>query len=714
LIGRAAEVTHLCNRLLGHSGRLLTLVGPPGVGKTTLALAVAAQVQHYYRDGARFVPLAAVSDAGLMAATLVTTLAPGDASAKPPQSRLIELLRRQTILLLLDNLEQIDGAGSLIATLLAECPALTILATSRGRLHLRAEQRCKVPLLDLASAVELFVQHVQAIDAPIDLNEENRSTIAAICTKLDCLPLALELCAAQSELFTLAQLLQQLEANPLDLLAGGPHDLPSEQRTLRHALQRSYGMLDNSAQQLFHTLGLFAGGFDLNAVTYFGYSNAALQVLIHTSLVTDALHTPSIGNDRRFFLLETIRQFAFEQLVNASDAASVRHRFLAYFGRLVETAQSYQETPERKVWRDRLNQDLDNIRIALQIALEQNEIEFAARMVNHLYSFWYRLGLVEEGRRWVGRLLQQSAVVLTPRLYAATLATSAKLAVIQGDWRNALSQFQTSMKHYETARDEENYVNVSASYSEALLDIGEVQPAFASIQSCLDKAQSWPVTTKLCPILAHVYYVSARVLLRMDELAAARLQLEKSSYYCQQAEDRSSYALAIYSIAQLDMRQGFLVEARAKYAESLAVFLEYESHLLAASSYYFLGYLDRITECHENALYNFRDAITRFVHMSNVGSIVGTLTEIAKVAIVKEKYREACLLLGSADFLRKSIGETQWKALPAERAEYERYIELLHQHLDGNSFREAWEAGHATAVGDLLGYVTHFIAMLCV
>jgi predicted ATPase len=266
LIGREAVVHQLGNRLLGHIGRLLTLVGPPGIGKTTLALAVAARLQLHYRDGAVFVPLAAISDPVLMVSTIAAAVGCREGSARPPQVRLIEFLRRKTMLLVLDNLEQIPDAAPLIAELVAECPGLCILATSRERLHLRAEQRFKVPPLDLASAVDLFIRRAQAVDAAFVLTSANQPTLEAICQRLDCLPLAIELGAAQVDLLSLSHLLAQLQAHRLDLLVDGAHDLPPQHRTLRLAIERSYGLLPEAERRLFRRLGVFVGGFDWAAI----------------------------------------------------------------------------------------------------------------------------------------------------------------------------------------------------------------------------------------------------------------------------------------------------------------------------------------------------------------------------------------------------------------------------------------------------------------
>jgi len=444
LIGRATIVNQIGNRLSGHQGRLLTLVGPPGIGKTTLALAVAARLQHDYADGVVFVALAALNEPTLMAATIAASVGSRDAGLKPPQTKLIEFLRRKTMLLVLDNLEQIRDAASLIAALVAECPGLCILATSRERLHLRAEQRFKVPPLDLASAIELFVQRAQAVAADFCLTPQNQPTLEAICQRLDCLPLALELCAAQVDLLAPVQLLAHLQDRRLDLLVEGAHDLPPRQRTLRTAIGHSYALLDEDERSLLRSLGVFVGGCDLEAAAAVNAGRQAtstrgassgplvtLHALIGKSLVSTA--TIPTG-EQRFLLLETIREFALEQVRAHNEEALLRQRHFAAYLHLFRTGDPQLRGQEDLPWLVRLKPEQDNLRAALQWSLDTAHYTDAAWLMLAVSYFWNLCGYGYEEARWLAQLLP----------YRQALDSDLRLAILLTFYRAAfaLEEFQ--------------------------------------------------------------------------------------------------------------------------------------------------------------------------------------------------------------------------------------------------------------------------------
>lgn len=424
LIGRSEEIAQICNRLLGHGGRLLTLVGPPGIGKTTLALAVMAQLEHYFADGAAFVALAAITEQLLMAAAIAASVGCSDAGLRSPKARLIEFLRRKRMLLVLDNLEQIQEAAPLVAELVAECPGLCVLVTSRERLHLRAEQRYKVPPLALGAAVELFTQRAQAVDADFHLTSNNQPTIEAICQRLDCLPLALELCVAQVDLLSPAQILTQLQDHRLDVLVDGAHDLPPRQRTLRNAIDHSVRLLDEDERALFCRLGVFVGGFDLAAaaaVNDWPEATPARPVIstLHALVNKNLVRSETLlGAEPRFLLLETIREFALEALAQQSGDAleRARLRHAEYYARLLK-----HESDE--AWRV-IDVEQHNTRTALRWLLDHRH-PLTGELAQFMSYYFGRAGLHNEERIMLAEVLP--ADIETPPLVHIDLLSNASI-----------------------------------------------------------------------------------------------------------------------------------------------------------------------------------------------------------------------------------------------------------------------------------------------
>ncbi|HEU0296593.1 MAG TPA: LuxR C-terminal-related transcriptional regulator [Anaerolineales bacterium] len=464
LLGREKETASLCQLLCSPEVRLVTITGPGGVGKTSLALQVAHDLQDAFTDGVFFISLAAITDSTLIIPTIAHTLGVIESPNRLLLDSLKEFLRERQALLLLDNFEQIMSAAPLLSELLSACAGLRMLSTSREALRLRGEQ--EFPLLPLAlpdqSSVEtlmqypgiaLFVQRAQAIQPDFQLIQGNAPAVSEICARLDGLPLAIELAAARIKLLPPQAMLVRLQGSSLGLLTSGAHDLPARQQTLRSAIQWSYDLLNADEQRTFRSLSVFVGGCTLTAALSTIESPASFNVL--DSLVNKSLlRQTETDSEPRLTMLETIREFGLEELTSTHELEAARRAHATYYLSFTEDAEPNLTSADQKTWIQRLLREQDNLRAALHWAIEHQEGELAQRMAGALQAFWLTRGCWSEGRRWLEEsLAMDSGAALAPAVRAKTLYGAGVLTRFQGDFARARMLLEQSLTLYRPLAD---------------------------------------------------------------------------------------------------------------------------------------------------------------------------------------------------------------------------------------------------------------------
>lgn len=469
LIGRQPECASARSLLLDDAVPLLTLTGPGGVGKTRLALALAHQMKSQFASGVIWVDLSSLREQSLVISTLARHLDVTLVPDRVPLDQLAHFLRPRQTLLLLDNCEHlVDAVAEVVAFLLSQCPALQVLATSRAPLHVRGEQLLPLSPLPLPEmetaqsvaqlaqndAVALLIERLRAVRPGFVLTDVNAAAIAGICCRLDGLPLALELAAARLRIFSPEALLAQMQTR-LRLLDDGPRDAPMRQQTLRDTIAWSYNLLSSNDQRLFRQLAVFVGGWSLEtAAIVSGLPEVTLAAhldhLMSQSLVLEVRGARS----PRFTMLETIREFAWEKLIAAGEAAEIQHRHAAFCAQLTVIAEPDLSIGRRtSYWLAQLDDERDNIRAALVWDLESGSITRAMSTTRGMVEYWTFRAAFHEGRSWCEQTLAQAPSGVSDAARTGPLFGVAMLAGFEFDCEAGIAAGSAMLEEAEAADD---------------------------------------------------------------------------------------------------------------------------------------------------------------------------------------------------------------------------------------------------------------------
>ncbi|UCG25815.1 MAG: tetratricopeptide repeat protein [Chloroflexota bacterium] len=671
-IGRRREMAEV-GELLAEA-RLLTLTGPPGIGKSRLAIEVAAAAQESFADGVYFVDLAVISDPELVASAIGRSLDLKTAAGRPLPEALNDYLAPRCLLVLLDNFEQVVGAATLIGDLLAAAPGLTALVTSREPLRIYGEQEYPVPSLQLPDltrlaapnvlsgfeSVALFDHRAKAVRPSFAIGEANAAAVAEICVRLDGLPLAIELAAARCKLFT-PQMIQARLNSRLAILTGGSRNLSPRQRALRAAIDWSYDLLDESERKLLARLSVFQGGRTVEAADFVCAAGLMLPVVEGLeSLHNKSLVQQELGHDGepRFLMLETIHEYARERLDQSEEGEEICRRHAEYFALLAEQSEFdlFRDRPD--ICSARLRAELENLRAALAWSLRSGRTALGLRLTGSLREFWYGEGLIEEGLRWLEQGLavadRAESAGVPPSVRAKALNAAGMLAVGHGDLERGQELLQQALSLARESGDESN-----AAWALVFLG-GDKMGRTGEYEEGIDLCQ--------------------------EALALFR-----------KLDDRPGAIQALTMTGELARLSGDYQLAQEAYEECLVVSRQIGHRLREALTYTNLSSVAMHNGDYDRADLLIKEEIAILRELGLKYYMAAGLALYAGPMLARGEFVGAAQLLGAADSHLEEMGIQQ---VPADQREIDRYVNHVRDQLTAPGYEAAFAKGQAMSLDE--------------
>ena len=701
LIGREQQATEAANFLLREDVRLLSLTGPGGAGKTRLALAVAAMIADQFTAGVRFVSLASITQPNLVATALADALQIQQVANRTiPQLIGDQLQNSGPFLLLLDNFEQVLPAATVVAETLEASPSLKILVTSRSCLRIYGEQEFPVTPLTPNAALELFVQRATAVWPDFEITPENATAVREICSRLDGLPLAIELAAARTKVLPPSAILDRLQSR-LQLLTGGALDLPERQQTLRKAIAWSHDLLNEAEQKLFRRLSVFVGGCTLEAAEAVCNTRRDLGIDLFeglSSLVNKNLvqRMDRAQAEPRFAMLETIREYAFECLRDSGEEPAARRAHTAYCLVLGEEGNPELAPADRTRWLTQCDAEIDNFRFALDWLFQTFDLDWGLRLCVALFRFWDMREHLSEGRARLETILHLAGTERSKERARVSQFLGA-IATAQGDYPAAERFLEQSLCLYEELNDQPGIAVSLNALAVAARDRGD----YSSAQSNFERSLAcWRMLPDR-PAIARCLHNLANVVKVRGDYARARWALCEATDIFEELGDRSGAAWSINQQGDIARAEDDLAGAQRLYQRALSIFREAGDPWGTARSLTDLGYIDCEQKNHLAAHAAYREALEIFASLGHRRGMARTLQGYAGLALAQGQAGRALTLAATATHLRRLI------STPLSQAEQSKLDQILlpaWKSLSESEGKKAWAEGFAMSLEKAIEY----------